>query len=133
MGEGAASSSSNGGGGGAGGSGRGWFSAVNTLPPERTVKAWKEMNAFLKEFIDNNFGVSGLRRTVREPTYLESFMHFPPFLALSNQASVFFPDRYFDYTKVTFLGQELNLILLNILSYGLFELWFDNSGGWFNW
>jgi len=111
----------------AGGGGGGGWMQVNSLPPERALKAWREMNVFLKEFIDNNFGVPGLRRVVREQTYLEKLMHFPPFLSIASQPSVFFPDRNYNYTKVLFLGQEANLLLMNILTYSLFDLWFGSA------
>jgi len=100
---------------------------INSLPPDRVMKAWKELCVFLQEFVENNFGRPGLRRVVREATYLEKMTSYPPDLAAPEQPSVFFPDRNFDYCKMLFLGRELELLLLNILSYSLFDLWFGST------
>ena len=121
---------------------------MNTsLPPERALKAWKELSIFLQEFIDNNFGRTGLRRIVREATYWEKVSFSPPDITAPDQPCVFFPDRNFEYSKMLFLGKfhrshsatqllthlliaagnELDLTLMNILSYSLFDLWFNNT------
>lgn len=108
--------------GGRGNAGSG--SGMTSLPPEPSLKAWKELSVFLQEFADNNFGRAGLRRVVRERTYTEVLFCTPPDLSGQDQPSVFFPDRDFEYTKALFLGIELDLLLLNILSYSLFDFWF---------
>ena len=43
------------------------------------------------------------------------------------QPSVFFPDRRLEYVKMTFLGCERDLLLLNILAYSLFDFWLNNT------
>jgi hypothetical protein len=43
------------------------------------------------------------------------------------QPSVFFPDRRLEYVKMTFLGCERDLLLLNILAYSLFDFWVNNT------
>jgi hypothetical protein len=53
--------------------------------------------------------------------------HTGPELAVQDQPSVFFTDRDFNYCKVWFLGRELELLTLNILSYSLFDLWFNST------
>lgn len=50
-----------------------------------------------------------------------------PELAVPDQPSVFFTDREYNYCKVWFLGRELELLSLNILSYSLFDIWFNNT------
>lgn len=50
-----------------------------------------------------------------------------PELAVPDQPSVFFTDREYNYCKVWFLGRELELLSLNILSYSLFDVWFNNT------
>jgi meckelin len=79
----------------------------SALPPERALKAWKELSIFLQEFIDNNFGRSGLRRVVREATYWERISFTPPDITAPDQPCVFFPDRNFEYSKLLFLGMIL--------------------------
>jgi len=100
-------------------------SANSSLPPEPSLKAWKELSVFLQEFADNNFGRTGLRRVVREKTYTEILLGTPPELTAQEQPCIFFPDRDFEYTKTLFLGIETDLLLLNILSYSLFDFWFN--------
>ena len=99
----------------------------NNAPSERTLKAWKEMMVFLQEFVENNFGKPGLRRTVREPTYWEKFSSGAPDLSATDQPCVFFTDREFQYTKAMFLGRETELLMLNIMVYGLVNLWTGSS------
>lgn len=101
--------------------------SAHRLPTESTIRTWNDMILFLREFIDNNFGAQGLRRTVKEPSYFEQMLNLPPNLTMPNQPSVFYPDRYYEFTKVLFLGQERELMLLNLLSYALFDLWFGST------
>ena len=68
-----------------------------------------------------------MRRTVREPTYWEKLTNGCPELSVPDQPSVFYTDREFNYCKVWFLGRELELLTLNILSYSLFDLWFGHT------
>lgn len=96
-------------------------------PSERTIKAWQDMITFLREFIDNNFAANGLHRKCVEGSYWERLFNLAPNLALPNQPSLLYADRNFDFTKMMFLGQERELLLLNILSYSLFDLWFGST------
>jgi meckelin len=96
-------------------------------PTEKLLKAWKELAVFLQQFIENNFGKSNLRRVVRDPTYFEKFLGIPPDVSTMEQPSVFFTDRQFDYCRVLFRGRERDLLLLNILSYSLFDVWFGST------
>jgi hypothetical protein len=43
-----------------------------------------------------------------------------------NQPCVFLTDRKNEYTRSLFLGREYDLILMNILSYAIFDLWFES-------
>lgn len=97
------------------------------ISPEKLVKTYVEMLGFLSDFIENNYEKNGLRRTIREKNYYEVMMHSAPDLTLPDQPSVFFADREFSYIKTMFLGNELDLLLMNILSYSLFDLWFNNT------
>ena len=100
---------------------------INYLPTERVLKAWRELTVFLQEFIENNFGKAGLRRIVREPTYFEKHFNGARNLAALDQPSVFFTDRDFYYTRVMFLGRELDLLLLNVLVYSLVDLLLEST------
>jgi hypothetical protein len=101
--------------------------ARSATPGERSVKAWKETTIFMQQFIDNNFGRAGLRRMVREPTYVESMFCVPPDLTAPEQMCVFFTDRFNHFTKLLFLGIESDLVLLDILAFCLFDLWCNFS------
>jgi hypothetical protein len=96
-------------------------------PSEGAIKAWQDMVAFLREFIDNNFATNGLHRKCVEGSYWERLLNLAPNLALPNQPSLLYADRNYDFTKIMFLGQERELLLLNILSYALFDLWFGST------
>eukprot|EP01034_Spumella_vulgaris_P022094 gene22094-28193_t len=100
---------------------------LNNIPPERVMKAWRELTIFLQEFVENNFGKAGLRRIVREPTYYEKLTGAGPDLSMQDQPSIFYTDRDFNYCKVLFLGRESELLLLDILAYSLFDLWFNST------
>lgn len=98
-----------------------------TLPPEKVIKAWNDMLTYLQEFIENNIQSPGLRYVVREPTYMEYLLDNAPDLSIPNQPSVFFTDRDWSFTKIWFLGKEVDLLLFNILTYSIFDLWFNNT------
>lgn len=100
---------------------------VNNVPPERVLRAWKEMLVFLQEFIDNNFGKAGLKRTVREPQYWEKMCNMGPPIVTSDTPSIFLTDREFQYTKTMFLGRETELLLLNILTFSVVDIWFNDT------
>lgn len=72
-------------------------------------------------------GSSGLRRVVHEPSYLEWMMNSAPDLTKANLPSVFYTDRAMKFTSVLFLGSELDLLLANILTYSLFQVWFNDT------
>lgn len=48
---------------------------------------------FLREFIDNNFAPSGLRRKVVEGQYHELMFNLPPNLTAPDCPSLLYPDR----------------------------------------
>lgn len=99
---------------------------LTQLPPDRCIKAWSQVSVFLQEFVDNNFGPAGLRRVIRDPTYQEDLFDNPPDLTGGNLPCVFLTDRKNEYTRALFLGREYDLILMNILSYAIFDLWFES-------
>jgi len=43
------------------------------------------------------------------------------------QPCIFLPDRDFEYARVLFYGREIDLLLMNVLAYCLFDLWFGNT------
>ena len=82
----------------------------------------KKMTKFLQEFVENES-----KRVIVEPTFWEKLLRQPPALAISNQPSVFQPDRDFQYCRLLFLGRETDLLLFNILTYSVVDLWFNST------
>eukprot|EP00981_Chlorochromonas_danica_P008890 scaffold2338_cov184-Ochromonas_danica.AAC.1 len=78
--------------------------SYNVLPNERVISAWKEMNNFLTNFVDNSFSHAGLKRSIREPSYYEKTFCAGPDLTLPEQPSILLTDRDLRYTNVLFLG-----------------------------
>ena len=115
--------------GGSAGSRRGGHpvSQTSSSGSEQMMKSWLELNGFLQSFIENSFNVPDLRRLHREPEYHEKLFKIPPDLRASGQPNVFYSDETYEYSSVLFLGRELDLLLLNVLSYSVFDLWFDNT------
>jgi len=116
---------------GGGGGSRGMTPRADSSSPngatDKTMRAFKELTIFLQEFVDNNFGKPGLRRTIREQSYWELMTDAPPDLNVPEQPCVFFPDRHFNYTKVMFLGREIEFLLCNIAVYSAFDMWTEST------
>lgn len=103
------------------------FTSVKSTPPDKLISAWIELNTFLQGFVDNTHASADLKRSVIQPTYLEKLLHLAPDLSANGQPSVFYPNASFDYINMTLLGHELDMLCLNILSYSLFDIWFNNT------
>lgn len=84
------------------------------------------MMHFLRDFVENNFAQAGLKRVIKEPSYHERLLHMGPNLVVPGQPSVMVADRDYSFTKTMFLGQELDLLMNDILLFNLFCIWFDS-------
>ena len=91
-------------------------------PTKQAVSSWKKMTKFMQDFVENES-----KRVIIEPTFWEKLLRQPPALAISNQPSIFQPDRDFQYCRLLFLGRETDLLLFNILTYSVVDLWFNNT------
>merc|ERR1711991_280606 len=91
-------------------------------PTKQAMASWKKMTKSLQEFVENES-----KRVIVEPTFWEKLLRQPPALAISNQPSVFQPDRDFQYCRLLFLGRETDLLLFNILTYSVVDLWFNST------
>ena len=100
---------------------------TSTLPSSKVIKGWRDMTVFLQEFVENNLTKTDLRRVIRQPTLREQLFGIPPDLLLPAQACVLAPDAAFRYSSLLFLGKELDLIIFNMLSYSIFDLWFGST------
>lgn len=121
------------GGGGGGGSGRsgsnhgGGSGGGTERKYDKLFKYWHEVMVFLQEWVENNFNKNCLRHIIKEKSYFETLFDSAPDMSLPDQPTIFCPDRKFAYTSTFFLGNEQDLLLLNILVYSLFDLWFNNT------
>ena len=114
--------------GGRRGGGGGARGGVARDPPERLMKAWHDMNQFLQGVVENTFSdVPDLKRQIITPTYLQGLLKIPPDLFNSGRANIFYPSDAFSYIKVLAIGREMDLLLLNVISYCAFDLWFGNT------
>ncbi len=99
------------------------------------------MNSFLISFIEQNPSPEkeGLKRIVRSSRLVEKILGMVPadirILDTDSEfACVFSPDeatwaKDFQFLQVTFHGIELDLIILDVLTYSVVNLMFDNSNG----
>lgn len=94
---------------------------------DETIEGWKEMTKFLNRFLSNTYSKIGLRHSIKVPTYFDKMTRNAPDLSLQDQPSIFYTDKFFNFVEVMFLGNETNLVILNILTIGLFDLWFNNT------
>jgi meckelin len=95
--------------------------------PDKMLRAHTDMTTFLQSFIDNNLPQPEMKRTIQDTTYFERMCNIAPDLTVPGQPSVMRPDPGYDFTKVTFLGIELDLLVFNILTYCMFDLWLNNT------
>jgi meckelin len=110
------------------GSDRGSLSGgARNMATDRMMKSWGDLNSFLQAFIENNFAMPDLKRVFREPTYIEKVFGTPPDLTAPGQACVFYPDQQYSYVKVHLLGKEMDMVLLDILVYSIFDLWLGST------
>lgn len=97
-------------------------------PTERLMKAWHDMNQFIQGVVENTFSdVPDLKREVITPTYLQRLLNIPPDLFSPGRPNAFYPSDAFSYINVLCIGREMDLLLLNVLSYCAFDLWFNDT------
>ena len=92
-------------------------------PTKQSMSAWKKMTKFLQDFVENE----AKRTIITNQSFFEKLLLQPPALAISNQPSIFIPDPHFQYCRLLFLGRETDLLLFNILTYSVVDLWFSNT------
>ena len=69
-----------------------------------------------------------MRRVVREKNYVERLLGIPPVLMSTDQPSVMIADRSMKYVHAMLLGQEIDLLIFNILVYSIVDIWFNSTG-----
>lgn len=97
------------------------------ITTDKMMKCWSDLNTFLQSFIENNFTLIDLRRIFKEPTYIEKIFGTPPDLTAPGQSCVFYPDSNYSYVSVLLLGKEIDLLIMDILAYSIFDLWLGST------
>ncbi|CAM9186276.1 unnamed protein product, partial [Scytosiphon promiscuus] len=82
---------------------------------EKTVAAAKELNGFLQGFVEQSFTREELTRSYREPMWWDRLIGTPPSMRqMATYPCILYPDHKNWFTNATFLGIELDLLLLNM-------------------
>lgn len=94
-------------------------------PPEKMVRAARRLNKFLRNWVDQN--EPSFKRAFGDYTsLLERVLEWPPEMG-NAQASLLYPDPEHKFTRVLFLGIETELVVLNVLTFAISDMWFQNS------
>lgn len=100
-------------------------SKKSKAPPSKLVKASRKLNLFLKDFVENH--QEDYRWKIQEEQgILSQWLQIPPEMG-SKRVSIFLPDHKFLFSKVLLLGIEMDLMIFNILTLSVFDLWLDNT------
>jgi len=93
--------------------------------PEDALRRHSDVNAFLIDFVSNNLDRNKIE--VRPKLYIEKLLGMPPEMTDNSSTSLFLEDPDGGFKKVLLAGHEYNLTLLNILTYGLFDMIYTNT------
>ncbi|KAK3586521.1 hypothetical protein CHS0354_035056 [Potamilus streckersoni] len=89
---------------------------------EKQVEAYKAMNNFFTSFIDNS--LRDIRYVVKDKTFLETIMD-TEFLD-STEKGIFYNDNGHSFDQVLFYGNEMTLLVFEILLFCIVDLIFTN-------
>jgi len=96
---------------------------------DSTVKASKDLTEYLKYFIQNTFNRVELKHELKDQTIPEKILHRPP--EMGNDRNKLVPDHALlggpRFLNVVFLGNEADLLLFNMLSFAICDVWFQNT------
>jgi Meckelin (Transmembrane protein 67) len=99
---------------------------VNAL--QQVAQAGRDLTAFLQGFIEQSYTRAALKRTYREVSTADLLLSTPPDLRQqANSPCVLYPDRGGRFMSTLYLGMELDLLLLNITGYAVFDQMFENT------
>jgi meckelin len=88
----------------------------------------RDMTAFLQGFIEQNFTRVELQRVYREVSSMDQLIGTPPdSLQQEKSPCILYPDRAYHFMRTTFMGIEVDLLLLDISAFAAFDLWFSNT------
>ncbi|CAM9514327.1 unnamed protein product [Ascophyllum nodosum] len=94
---------------------------------EKTVAAARELNGFLKGFVEQSYTREELTRSYREPAWWDRIVGTPPDMRqMTKYPCILYPDHKNWFTSATFLGIEVDLLLLNITTFHLADQLFGD-------
>jgi len=93
--------------------------------PEELLRKRQEVNQFFISFIDRNLAQE--RLSVREKHYFEKLISMPPEMAYNTNTSLFLEDPAGRFRRIMLAGREYDLVLLNVLTYALFDMAYTNT------
>jgi len=117
------------GGGDATSGGRGQGSGIaqrlaGGAPPDQLVKASRKLNRFLRRFINKT--ERDHKREMRENVAAHRVFRIPPELS-DLYTSVIYGDTESKFTSVLIHGVEMQMMLFNILTWAVMDLWLDDT------
>ena len=89
-------------------------------------KTRKQVNKFLRAFVDNP-NDSEYPRMTMDNSVQNWLCRVPPLI--QNNQSILIGDKYNSFTKTLFLGVEFDLMLFNILTWAVVDLWAGDDTG----
>jgi len=101
----------------------------DSRPPDKNQvkslsKQARKLTQFLKTFVAKT---NELKWGTRERTFMNRIMEVPPDLSIGGSESVVYPDPAHEWTRCLLYGVESELLLFNILTFAMCDLWFDDS------
>ncbi|CAM9517700.1 unnamed protein product, partial [Laminaria digitata] len=94
---------------------------------EKTVAAAKELNGFLQGFVEQSFTREELTRSYRQPAWWDRLIGTPPNMRqMATYPCILYPDPKNWFTNATFLGIELDLLLLDMTAFHVFDQTFGD-------
>ena len=97
--------------------------------PEEGVQRHRELNRFLMTYLGTpsggnggDDGAAGARPEVRRKRYWEQLLGMPPEASYDRSKSVFLEDVSGRFKRLLLAGRELDMCLLGVLTYALFDM-----------
>ncbi|KAL1495402.1 hypothetical protein AB1Y20_016770 [Prymnesium parvum] len=101
--------------------------------PEELLRKRQKVNQFFTEFLirplqEKQAGASQVEQVVvRQKTYWEKLLHIPPETSFSTHRSFFLEDPGGRFRRIMLAGREYDLVMFNVLTYGLFDMVYTNT------
>mmetsp|Transcript_23061 Transcript_23061/g.30118 ORF Transcript_23061/g.30118 Transcript_23061/m.30118 type:complete len:278 (+) Transcript_23061:257-1090(+) len=94
---------------------------------DRTMDAAKNLNKFLQGFISKQYQTEELQCKVGQRGWWQKLLQLPPDMRAGNTPCIFLEDKNLSFTSVMLMGIEMDLLLFNILTFCMSDIWFGNT------